>query len=186
MKRNLFTRHLIQFSADTRGSVTVESVIVLPLLVLILVATFVFHDMFGFKNVREKATYTIADMIARETQPITPNFLDNAKTLFDTITGDNGTNALRVSLVTYDADTDSYAIDWSQVRGSQGLAILTTVDVQSAHNSLPSMTDGEALLVVDSSATYGSVFDIGQGNPTVTARVFQNPRFAPRVVFEEG
>lgn len=184
MTWNILHSHVKRFRDSTTGSVTLEAVITLPLLVTILVGTYVFHDMFAFKNVREKATFTIADMISRETQPITPAYLDSAKILFDTMTEDNGTNALRVSLATYDGDTDSFAIEWSQVRGAGGLSALTTADVQSAHGELPVLMDGERIIVIDSKATYASDFDVGQGQPTVSSRVFLSPRFAPQVVYE--
>lgn len=172
------------FRNDSSGSVTVEAVIVLPLLVLILVATLVFNDMYGFKNVRQKATFTVADMISRETQPITAGYLDGAMDLFDTMTTNNGTNALRVSQVRYDGVSDSFSVDWSQVRGAGSLSAWTNADVQGAHGWLPALTDGERVLVVDSTAQYQSVFDVGQGQPDVEARVFFSPRFAPQVVYQ--
>jgi len=184
MQRPTLRTRLHHFAKDSSGSLMVESIIVLPLLILMLVATFVFHDMYKFKNVRQKATFTIADMISRETQPITATYLDGAKALFDSMTRDNGSNSLRVSQVRFDASTNMFELDWSQVRGAPMLSAWGTGNVQSAHDWLPELLDGETILGVDSMAQYESGFDVGQGDPTVEARVFISPRFAPQVVYQ--
>ncbi|MCZ7676076.1 MAG: hypothetical protein M5U35_09670 [Roseovarius sp.] len=93
--------HLQEFRDDERGSFIVEAVIALPILFWGLAATFEFFEVHRFKSVREKATYTIADMLSREQDVVTEVYMDNAKALLDVIASDDGVNQLRVSVVRF-------------------------------------------------------------------------------------
>lgn len=183
MERRRSAWKLRGFRRSEDGSLTVEAVIVLPILFAVIMMTFVFHDVFSFRNIRQKATYTVADILSRETDPVTADYLDNAKRLYDTITQDNGTNTLRVSLVSYDADTDTYAVAWSEVRGADTYVSLTTTDVRNAHEMFPDMADEERLIVVETMATYRPFFQFGLGLVDIPSRALVKPRFAPQVVY---
>ncbi|MCZ4353331.1 pilus assembly protein [Roseovarius aestuarii] len=173
---------LDSFRSDERGSVTVEAAITLPLLFWAIAASYEFFEIHRYNSARDKATYTIADMFSRELQSVTPTYMNSAKTVFDTIANDNGTNSVRVTIVKYDSDEDEYSVKWSQVRGSADLSPMETSEVSTAHDTLPAMADGEELIIVDSSSTYPPVFDVGfNDNVVVTTRVMTSPRFAPQI-----
>ncbi len=176
-----------RFRNDERGSVMLEAVITLPLLIWAIGATYEFFEVHRYNSARDKASYTIADMISREMLPITPSYLNNAKTVFDTIANDNGENALRVSVIKYDADTNEYSIKWSEVRGTTRLNALSTADVKTAHAILPVMRDGEELIVVDSLSEYPPMFDIWFGDGMdVATHVITSPRFAPQINWDNS
>ncbi len=169
---------LTRFRDDTRGTVMVEAVICLPLLVWALAATFEFFEVHRYKSAREKATYTVADMLSREVVEIGPTYMDNTKKLFDGISNDDGINQIRVSVVKFDEDTDSFSISWSEVRGVGDLTKLTNSDVASAHNTLPLMGDGEELILVESKSTYSPLFKVGlASNLAIETRIFTEIRF---------
>jgi len=92
-----------RFRNEERGSVMVEAVITLPLLIWAVGATYEFFELYRYNSARDKASYTIADMISRENAAITPLYIDNAKIVFDTIANDRGANSLRVSVVKFDS-----------------------------------------------------------------------------------
>ena len=62
----LIKTHIRDFAQDTRGTIMVETVLSLPLLIMGLAAMFEFFEIHRFQSARDKATYTIADMISRE------------------------------------------------------------------------------------------------------------------------
>lgn len=188
MRRNfIMSTWLTRFRSEERGTVMVEAVITLPLLVWGLGATYEFFEVHRYQSARDKASYTIADMISREMLPITPTYLNNAKTVFDTITNDSGSNSLRVTLVKYDEDEDEYSVKWSEVRGATYLEALETDDVRNAHAKLPQMRDGEELVVVDSLSRYQPMFDVWPGpNMDVSTNVMTIPRFAPQINWDDG
>ena len=176
---------LSRFREDSRGTITVEAVITLPLLVWMLAATFEFFEVHRFKSTREKGTYTIADMISRETTELTPAYIDNAQVLFDEISNDKGVNQIRISVVQYDVDADEYKIAWSQVRGTGDLLELQDADVAAAHDTLPTLADGQQVIVVESTADYQPLFTVGLTNDIeINTRVFTAIRFAPQVCYD--
>lgn len=178
---------LRSFCKETCGTITLETVIVLPLLFWSAAATFEFFEVHRYKSVREKATYTVADMISRETSAAGLNsvYLDNAKILFDEISNDAGVNQIRVSIVTYDGVTDEYGISWSQVRGTGSLAPLTDGDVQNAHSELPIVPNGEEFILVESKSTYDPLFTVGLTDVDINTRTFTAVR-APQKICYEG
>ncbi|MFX0544863.1 TadE/TadG family type IV pilus assembly protein [Roseovarius sp. S1116L3] len=160
----------------------VEAVITLPLLIWAVGATYEFFEVHRYQSARDKASYTVADMVSREMLSITPTYLDNAKTVFDTMANDTGDNTLRVSVIKYDADADEYSVKWSHVRGAALLRALTTDEVKNNHAKLPIMRDGEELIIVDSLSSYPPLFDIWVGdNINVSTHVMAIPRFAPQI-----
>ena len=176
---------LAAFRDDASGSFMVESVIALPLLFWTLCATFEFFEVHRYKSVREKATYTIADMISREQDVVTDIYVDNAMTLYDEIASDTGTNQLRITIVQYDEDNDIYAVAWSEVRGSGRLFPLDDNDVANKHATLPVMDDGEQVIVVESVSNYDSLFDLVLSDTiSIETRVFTSIRFAPQICFD--
>ncbi|MFN3210137.1 MAG: TadE/TadG family type IV pilus assembly protein [Roseovarius sp.] len=177
---------LRSFFEETRGSLMVESVLSLPLLFWGMAATFDFFEIHRYKSVREKASFTVADMISRETAAvgITSIYLDNTKILFDEITNDDGVNQIRVSVVTYDADVDEYGISWSKVRGTGSMGELTSADVKDAHDRLPDVSDGEEIILVESTSTYTPLFNVGLNDVTIDTRVFSAIRFASQICYE--
>lgn len=178
---------LAGFRRQERGSVTVEAVITLPLLIWGIGATYEFFEVHRYKSTRDKAAYTIADMISREMLPITATYLNNAKTVFDTITNDEGNDSLRVSIVKYDVDEDEFSVKWSEVRGPTTLSKLTTEQVKDAHSLFPAMRDGEELVVVESLSPYPARFDVGlTDGMKVATRVTTIPRFAPQINWDSG
>uniref|UniRef100_UPI0039B5EE2A TadE/TadG family type IV pilus assembly protein n=1 Tax=Silicimonas sp. MF1-12-2 TaxID=3384793 RepID=UPI0039B5EE2A len=81
------------FRRSEDGSLSIETVFALPMLVWAITATFVFWDAFKTLNVSQKATYTVADMLSRETQAINADYLTGMHELFDYLSSSPGDNA---------------------------------------------------------------------------------------------
>ncbi|WP_324753705.1 pilus assembly protein [Roseovarius sp. Pro17] len=178
---------LSKFRNDERGSVALEAMLTLPLLIWAVGATYELFEVQRYSSARDKASYTVADMISREMIAITPIYMNNAKTVFDTISNDDGENSLRVSVIKYDVDEDEYFVKWSEVRGPSLLIALTTADVKTAHDTLPIMGDGEELIIVDSLGDYSPMFDVGISKGLqIATHVFTSPRFAPQINWDDS
>jgi nitrate reductase NapE component len=177
---------LARFRDDCRGQIMVETVIMFPLLVWALAGGYEFFEVYRFQSVREKATYTVADMFSRELSSVNATYMDNTKVLFDEITNDDASNQIRVSVIKYDADSDEYSVKWSAVRGTGPYEALRDNDVARAHDSLPIMGDGEEVILVESRSTYDPVFSVGLSDDTVVStRQFTAIRFAPQLCWED-
>lgn len=181
-------RALRRFRKSEQGTVTMETVIMLPFLVGLLVFGYQFFDMFHFKSVREKATYTISDILSRETSVVDATYIDNTKVLFDAITGDNGNNQLRTSVVRYHKyapdNIDEFELRWSEVRGTGELQKLTTADVKEAHATFPTMTNGQDLIMVETRSIYDANLPFGVAKDTpITTRMFMSLRFGAQLCY---
>lgn len=177
-------RHaLSRFREDCSGIITVEMIITLPFLFWMIATSFSLYDVHKFKAQRIKATYTVADLLSREMAPVDTTYINNAKDLFDTVTGDNGTNELRMTVVRFDSESNTYSVRWSETRGSGDMTDLVDADVSSAHDTLPKLKGGEELIIVESKATYKPLFLFPglQKKYPVTTQVFTGIRFAPQL-----
>ncbi|WP_297769657.1 pilus assembly protein [uncultured Roseovarius sp.] len=160
-----------------------------PFLFMGLAFSYEYYDMFRYQSVREKATYTVADMLSRETQVVDAAYMDNVKELFDVITNDSGVNQVRVTVVRYRLDegqnVDEFELRWSEVRGTGALVPLTSSDVQNAHDSLPQMVDGQDIILVDTLSSYDPKVSAGlAGGTEITTRMFVPLRFAAQLCYD--
>ena len=186
MKQSFLHRLARRFRGEQDGSVMVETVICLPLLIWGVVASYEFFEVHRYKSAREKATYTVADMLSRESASVNDQYIDNAMTLFDAISNDSGVNQLRVSVVMYDLDEDEYSIWWSETRGTGDMIDLADADVRTAHAVLPILNDGEHLILVESESDYQPTFNVGLGSEVpIATRIFTKIRFQAQLCHED-
>ena len=192
MKKPFLHRVIRRFCGERDGSVMVETVVCLPLLIWALVATYEFFEVHRYRSVREKATYTIADMLSRETSSINATYMDNTLRLFDGISGDDGINQIRVSVVQHHKtdpadpnDAGYFSVWWSEVRGTGDLTILQDADVQNAHAILPMMNHGEQVILVESISDYKPWFNVGLGSVVpIDTRLFTKIRFSGQLCWD--
>lgn len=186
MRRGLhriLRRPLARFARNETASLTVEVMIMLPVLLWAFAGTFIFFDMFRENSVSEKAAYTVGDILSRETDAITPTYMDNTLTLFSTLSGIPSENiGLRVSVIRWDGDDEAYDLRWSQARGDADP--LAARDVRAWEDVLPIMVDDEQIILVETFSRYTPFMDVGLGAMTLDTFVYTRPRFAPQLVWE--
>jgi len=179
----LIRARLCHFAADTRGSVTVEAAIMLPLLVWAYCALFTFFDAYRQTSVNHKAAYTISDMVSRESTPIDDGFLDGSFEMLNFLTRSDNERRMRVSVIRYDDDSGDHTVEWSQTRGT--IAALDNDGITDWDAKLPSMVDEERLILVETWSDYSAPFHIvGLNNLTIETFVFTRPRFSMQVCWE--
>ncbi|WP_322866547.1 TadE/TadG family type IV pilus assembly protein [Aquicoccus sp. G2-2] len=174
---------LATFADDSRGSVTIEAVIMLPILIWAYCATFVYFDAYRQTAINEKATYTIADMFSRDTMPVNDAYLDGAYSMLNFLTRSNSDRKLRVSVIRYDADEDEYHLQWSKARGPVGPIADGSKNWRAI---LPTMSDEEILIYVETWTDYDAPFNVGLNDEVTAVKVFTRPRFAPQVLFDNN
>lgn len=207
-------RSLRRFGGETSGSASVELVIVLPLLIWALAATAVFFDGFKARYKAEMAAQTVADIMSRETQLFTPEYVEGLNTVFDFLADSSFPTRLRVSSLIWDADEGRPRLQWSY--GTDGLAALPTntfellqnndldtlralfgndvsfsfagaatqMPVSDLANRIPPILPGESVLLVESFALWTPFSNVGMGQMRLSPVVAVRPRFAPWINFE--
>ncbi|MDO6725713.1 pilus assembly protein [Cognatishimia sp. 1_MG-2023] len=203
--------HIKNFAKDTKGVVAVEVVIILPILLWAIAAMAIYFDVFRTKSAAEKASYTIGDMLSRETNAITPEYIDNTRLLYEAISrtqvhsdassgGATGTTtldpetglevpaveqgtSLRLSVITWNEDESEYELEWSQTRGAN-FEPLVTADLILLEANLPQMADQDTVILVETSMSYTPVLNVGLGARNIETFTFTRPRYAPQLVYE--
>ena len=162
------------------GSVSVETVLVMPILLWAYVSAFVFFDGFRTYNTNVKAAYTIGDMLSRETNPIDNAYLEGLSEVFDYLTFDRNPSWLRVTQVRWQASNSRYRVDWSYGTDGNNANRLRNSDMAGIAHRLPPLVNGERVLLVESFTDYTPFIDVGL-SPTIefTNFVPTSPRFAP-------
>ena len=104
------------FFRGTEGSVTIEFVLIMPILFWAFMATYVFFDGYRQSTVNLKATYAIGDLISRETEAINDNYIDSMHELLKLMVRSRSETGMRITVVRYDEADDRYYVDWSKER----------------------------------------------------------------------
>lgn len=181
--------------SDERGSFSVEAVLMFPLLVWAYFGMYSFFEGFREQNINLKATYTIADVLSRETNEINMAYLNNMNTIYEWLSLTDDETKLRVSVVIYDAETDSHRLYWS--RGINGIEEMEQELVPyNITPHVPIMADQASAIVVETWVDYkplmsvvedSGIFELiglGWDQTEIYNLVVASPRFVDQLKFE--
>ena len=179
------THPFSRFFRNEAGALSVEAAIVFPLLLWALGAMYVFWDAYDARNTNLKATYTIADMVSRETNPIDATYVDGLNDVYEFLISRDDGNDLRITVVSVGLDDDGITprlqLEWSHATGDK----LPIDDITLIQDRLPIMSVGDQLIVVQSEMRWEPILNFGLSATDMSELVFTSPRFAPQVIFEE-
>ncbi|MDK3019478.1 TadE/TadG family type IV pilus assembly protein [Pseudodonghicola flavimaris] len=180
--RAALTALLRRFARDTRGSISVEFVLVMPALFWAFMASYVFFDGYRQSVLNLKAAYSIGDMVSRETEAVNDTYIDSMAKVLSMMT--RSATKLRISVVRWDADDNRYYVDWSETRGFD--APRTDADMLEIADKLPLMPHNERVILVETEATYEPPFAVGIGTKHLDNFVFTSLRFGPQLAWSDS
>lgn len=166
-----------RFVRDQRGSAVVEAVLVFPILCWAYLGTFVFFDGFRAQSINVKAAYTVGDILSRQTDYVTPEFLDSMYALQGVLTDTDEARRMRVTAFKYRTDGDRLEVRWSKVRGD-GVAPHTDGTLADLRDRIPVLADGEVAILTETWMEYTPPMDVGVDPLTFTEVVVTRPRYA--------
>lgn len=179
--QDFLTQFFSQFKREEKGSIAIETVILVPMLFWVFLTTFSIFHAYRQHAISQKAGYTIGDLISRQTEPLDQAFLSGSQKVLQFLTlSELNDTSMRISAITYDADADRYEKDWSQVQGGTRFPF-TDQQVEDLGDRLPIMKDNEQIIVVETWIDYDPPFDIGLARHDVVNFVFTRPRYTPQV-----
>ena len=161
---------------DENGSLSVEAVLMFPLLIWAFVAMFVFFEGLRESNINLKATYTISDLISRENKLIDQQYLNGMTNVYAWLSRSQNTVSTRLTLVRYDAAQDKHILVCSLGYGQAGLS-QEEVENKVTPN-VPIMANADTAIVVETWSTYTPVLKIGLTETEIYNLVVTAPRFA--------
>jgi hypothetical protein len=187
MRRILISR-LRRLRSSESGGLTVEAVLVLPLLLWVYLASFIFFDAFRSQALNEKAAFAIADALSRETRSINETYIDAMRDVHRAMTFARLPTKVRISVVRYDAANERHHVVWSEARGPN-LAGLTDSALSSGKGvaaMIPIMSDNERIVVVESLLPYEPIFNVGVDAIMMQAFTPISPRYASQLCWDVG
>lgn len=182
--QRLFRRLLLRFRKSTSGSLTVESVFVVPMMMLGFFGFFAFWDAYRTQNTVQKAAYAVADMLSREMVPATQPFLDGLEdTLEFLIRRDARIRVTSVRRIS-DGPTGVTGLEvlWSYSPGNVMLP-LTDTTLSQIEPAIPMMSIGSNMVMFEVVVPYTGVTDILELE-SLNEVVAMRPRFLPTLCMQ--
>ena len=182
----MLVSRLRRFGSSETGSLTVEAVLVLPLLLWVYLASFIFFDAFRAQSLNDKAAFAIADAMSRETRSITVTYIDSMRDIHRAMTFARLPTKVRISVLRYDGAADQHHVVWSQARGPN-LSILKDTDLTGSsgiRETIPMMSDGERIILVETVLPYEPVFNVGVDAILMQAITPISPRYASQLCWD--
>lgn len=177
-----------RFWHDTSAGLSVEVVLIFPMLFWVYAGSFTFFNAYRAQGVNMKAAYSIADIVTRETTPIDMNYLIGMNTVYDFMVRNPYPTWIRVTSISWSAEDDEFKVSWSHA--TKGQTTWTTNTLNNAHSDqLPILADGDFAVVVEAFTSYSPMFRRSIFAPLIGDVDFENfivtsPRFVPRVCWE--
>ena len=157
---------LTRFLRDDDGSMSVELLLVTPILTWVLLSTWVYFDAYQTESTVIRASNVVADMYSRETAAITTGYVDSSYNVFRLMTRNLDTHEMRVTVIHYDEPNDKHSVVWSQARGSGVYTALTTPTIGKILDQVPDMYNNQQIAFVETRGIHRPVFNVGLGTFT--------------------
>ena len=180
-----FTKRLKFWAARMRreedGATSVEFVMMAPLLAWAFLSTVTYFHAYRSEAISQKASLTIADMISREADFITPDYITGAHELLKFLTIEDANPDLRITAVRYNANNGKYRRVWSQERGPR--SGLSHSGVDALAGQLPVMTHNERAIIVETWTEYEAPRNVGLNDFDMKTFTVISPRFVDRICY---
>lgn len=170
---------LSRFRRDESASITIETLIMVPIMCWLFLASFVLFDALNVQSRNIKAGYTIGDILSRETGYVTTGYINGLDELQSVLLRSNSARAMQITVYSWDQNARRYRVRWSRATG--GFTPLTDTTLADFAPRLPEMPSGEVAILVRSRVGYTPLLDIGVPAFTFDEINVTRPRFAPQI-----
>ena len=179
MLKRLFKTYL----RDTSAAVSMETIIIFPILTWAWIGTFAFFDAYRVYTTSIKATFTIADLLSRQTATVYGYDIEGMARMLESMIRDTDGVEMRVTQILRDT-SGNYQVDWSHATGTQ--AQLFTASLAAVEDRLPDMANGERVVLVESFVDYEPAFNVGLNDLTFDNFTLTRPRYAGQVPYDDA
>ena len=146
------------FKKEEDGTAVIETVIVLPILVMIMTSMIVYFDAFKARSTNLKAAYTISDLISREKLMVGEDFVEGLHGMFDFIVNNDRPTSIRVTMFQFDTEDPDDDTDGSYVFvGSHATGDMLDLDEEGLNDladRIPIMGHGLTGYLVETRSRY--------------------------------
>ena len=177
---------------DETGSLSVETLLMAPLLGFLMIGMFVYFQIFRQDSLLAKSSYTVTDVMSREIDPINQAYIDNMFRLLQSVSNVQTTISMRVGVVKYDLATDSMVLRWEAVPDGSTIAAFTPGDIDTLRPKIPDMDDQDTVIIVETNMPYtppflgGSMFVGRVSSLNYNNLIIMRSRFIAELCYETG
>lgn len=173
MTRDL--RMIKGFRRNEHGASLIEFALLAPVLLLLLLGTVTLFDLFRTLQSVEKATFTVGDMLSRQTQ-MNQSTLDDMLTLMRQMVPSASDGGLRISSI--DKQGGELVVRWSR---SVGVNVPVTELPMAV---VPDVAEGDSVLLTESFVPHEAFVGLlGFGALQFGAQAAHRPRFVSSIAF---
>jgi len=163
--------------ADERGSISIEFMVVMPLLLFLTTGGIAFWDAFHSNSQTAKIAYTVSDIMSRH------DFVDNTDMAYlysvqdKMMAGDLDQRSLRISSICF--EDDQYHVLWSYSASSNDTLTPDPLqDEQIPIEILPAMSPQDSVILTEVEARWQPHFlNVGLGSKKWRSMLVSRPRF---------
>lgn len=169
-------RGIRKFARQEKGSSLVEFALLVPVLMIVLLGSVTAFDLYRNAQNVEKATFTIGDMLSRQTV-VTNSVLDGLLSLMQHTVPSAADGGLRVSSVA--KKNGVFVVNWSKRVGQN---VPTTALPGSI---IPDIAEGDTVLLTESFVPHQAmVASFGIGDIVFQGKAAHRPRFVTAIPFQ--
>ncbi len=180
-------KSLLRFWRRDDGVLSVEAVLMMPMLLFAYAGLFTIYDAFRVQNLNVRGSYTISDMLSRESQCIDNDYISGLNGILAVLTQSQYPTVLRVSVISFDADTEQFELEWSQVSGGgSDILPLTQATLTSKKDEIPIMAPSDIAVIVETWSGFVPMMDFGLDAFYFENFVVTRPRFVNQLHWDDG
>ncbi|MGV6805143.1 MAG: TadE/TadG family type IV pilus assembly protein [Ruegeria sp.] len=183
----LTARFLKRFSRKENGVISIEAVMIYPLLFWGMCASYSFFDGYKQSSRNLKASYAIADVLSRERNTVTATYIDTLYDLVQEMISDRSDVSMRISFLRFDLPDDRHYVQWSCIRGDS-FEKWNDGTIGDIREKLPVMPDNGKMILVEVKDLYRRPFSLGYGDSEFAMDnfVFTHPRVYDNINAEDN
>ena len=177
---------------NEEGSLSIETLLMAPLLGFMMVGMFVYFQIFRQDSLLAKSSYAVTDVISREVDPVNQAYVDNMYALLKSVSNVQSTISMRVGLVKYNLAADKMQLQWQSVPNGSGVIGFTQAEIDQMRPKIPTMDDQDSVIIVETNMPYtppflgGSMF-VGQvPNIRYHNVIIMRSRFVSELCYRTG
>jgi Flp pilus assembly protein TadG len=169
---NSFVQKVKSFAREERGSIVLETVVMLPLLLWALLAMIVYWDAFRTVNRLHKATYALSDTLSRQQAAIPAATVDQWDNFVAYMMHNDHVVDVRVTAYRWVPANNRFEVLWSRSPGNARTQ-LTTSSLQTYAAKLPISDAGKYHVLTETWVNYEPPLSV----PFMGATQVQNMTF---------
>jgi len=171
------SRQIKRFHDQEDGLVMTEFLIMIPLLIWTFLALFVYWDAFRTINQAQKATYSISDLVSRQSD-LNTTFINGTQTVAEYLMGGDSSVKIRITSVKFVALSNEMRVIFSRSPGNR-MAQLTTADMNTPamRARIPLMANQDSVVIVETEIGHKPAFAVGIPNHYFDNFVVTRPRY---------